>query len=271
MLDQFPQKRAIITGGASGLGQAFAALLLADNWTVGIADNNPAQLAAAVAAWDRYPNQVFPSQVDVTQADDIRRLADAFIQRHGGVDVVINCAGVGSGGAFESVPLATFEKVMAINFNGVLHSCKTFVPVLLAQRSGLIINISSVAAFAAAPSMCAYNVSKAAVTALTETLQAEYASRGLRFAVVMPTFFRSNLNRSLLSEGRDRELAEKLITEAKVDAGWVARKTLRKVGRGAFYVVLPADSAVIWFLKRHFPRLYLRLIHTLAKRQGLQK
>src|SRR5690606_23756914 len=111
MFNEFPKKRAIITGGASGLGKAFAELLLADNWIVGIADNNTAQLAAAAATWDQYPNQVFSQQVDVTRAEDIRRLADAFIQRHGGVDVVINCAGVGSGGAFETVPFATFEKV----------------------------------------------------------------------------------------------------------------------------------------------------------------
>lgn len=269
MFNEFPKKRAIITGGASGLGKAFAELLLADNWIVGIADNNAEQIAGTVASWSRYSGQVFSLQVDVTEPDDIRRLADAFIQRHGGVDVVINCAGIGSGGAFETVSLATFKQVMEINFNGVLHSCKTFVPVLLAQRAGLIINISSVAAFGAAPTMSAYNVSKAAVTALTETLQAEYSTRGLRFAVVMPTFFRSNLNRTLLSEGKAREIADKLITQAKVDAPWVARKTLRKVDRGAFYVVIPTDSAVIWFFKRHFPRLYLKIVDFLAKQQGL--
>lgn len=269
MFNAFPKKRAIITGGASGLGKAFAELLLAENWTVGIADNNAAHIAETVASWSRYSNQVFSYQVDVTAPDDIQRMADAFIQRHDGVDVVINCAGVGSGGAFEDIPLATFKQVMDINFHGILHSCKTFVPVLLAQRAGLIINISSVAAFAAAPTMSPYNVSKAAVTALTETLQAEYATRGLRFAVVMTTFFRSNLNRTLHSEGKARELAEKLITQAKVDAAWVAQKTLRKVDRGAFYVMTPTDSSAIWFLKRHFPRLYLKIVGFLAKQQGL--
>lgn len=269
MLDEFPKKRALITGGASGLGRAFASLLLADNWVVGIADNNATQLAEAVAAWDRYAEQVFPYRLDVTRAEEVKRVADAFTLRHGGVDVLINCAGVGSGGAFESVPLTTFDRVIDINFKGVLHSCKAFIPVLLSQQSGLVINISSVAAFGAAPSMSAYNVSKAAVTALTETLQAEYAPRGLRFAVVMPSFFRSNLHQTLLSEGRERELASRLISRARVDADWVARKTLRKVSQGAFYVVLPADSWIIWFLKRHFPRLYLKLIGTLVKWQGL--
>lgn len=265
MFKEFPKKRAFITGGASGLGKEFAALLLADGWTVGIADINPKHIAEAVTDFGRYQNRVFPFQLDVTKAGDVQRTADEFIKQFGGVDVLINSAGIASGGEFDLFSIENFNKVLDINYKGVFHSCKSFVPVLLSQQSGLIINIASAAAFASAPLMSSYNVSKAAVMSLTETLQAEYSQKGLRFALVMPTFFRSNLHNNILGVGETQDRAFDLLTQAKVDAAYIAKKALKKINCGSFYVVLPADGKIVWFIKRHFPALYIKIVGPLAE------
>lgn len=267
MFNEYPNQRAVITGGASGLGKAMASLLLAAGWKVGIADNNPAHLADTAGTWREHSGRVFAHQVDVTDPDSVQRVADDFARRHGGVDLVANCAGIGAGGAFDTMSLTDFSRVMDVNFKGVLHSCRAFVPLLRRQGSGLIVNVASAAAFSSAPEMSAYNVSKAAVVSLTETLQAEYARRGLRFAVVMTTFFRSNLHQTLVAEGANRTSAERMIAQAKVDAPWVAAKALRKINRGKFYVVLPADARALWFVKRHFPGFFLRIVGRLAEKQ----
>lgn len=271
MFKNFPQKRAVITGGASGLGKAFAANLLADGWTVALADNNATNIATALAEFGHYSNNIFSYQIDVAKFENLQRIAEEFTQKLGGVDVVINCAGIGAGGEFELTSLEDFNTVLDINFKGVLHSCKAFVPVLLKQQSGLIINVASAAGFAAAPKMSSYNVSKAAVISLTETLQAEYEKQGLRFAVITPTFFRSGLHQHLLAKGESRESALRLLTEAKIDAAYVAKKALQQINCGKFYIVLPADAKIVWFFKRHFPNFYLKIVGKVAEWEMMKK
>lgn len=271
MFQEYPKKRAVITGGASGFGKACASLLLAEGWAVGIADINPTHLAEAVASWSNFPGKFFLYQIDVTQPEDLQRVADEFTAQFGGVDIVINCAGIAAGGEFELFALADFNKVLDINFKGVLHSCKAFIPVLLKQQSGLIVNVASAAAFASAPLMSAYNVSKAAVASLTETLQAEYSTKSLRFALVMPTFFKSNLHQNIIGVGESLQSAHNLLTEAKIDAAWVAKQALKKVDCGSFYIVLPKDAKIVWFIKRLFPRLYIKIVGPLTERRMRKK
>lgn len=265
MFQEYPKKRAFITGGASGLGKAFASLLLTEGWTLGIADINPTHITETIASWEHFQNKVFSYPIDVTQSKDLQHVAEEFAEKLGGVDIVINCAGVAAGGEFELFSLTDFNRVLDVNFKGVLYSCKAFVPILLKQQSGLIINVASAAAFASAPLMSSYNVSKAAVSSLTETLQAEYSKKGVRFALVMPTFFRSDLHNNIIGVGESLQSAYNLLTEAKIDADWVAQKAFKKIDRGQFYIVLPTDAKIVWFVKRHFPKFYLKIIGPLTE------
>ena len=109
-------------------------------------------------------------------------------------DLVINNAGIGAGGRpVGEAPLAEWERTLGVNLWGVIHGCHVFVPRLREQDRGGVINVASAAGFAAAPGMAAYNVTKAGVVSLSETLAAEFSGTDLAVTVLCPTFVRTNI------------------------------------------------------------------------------
>lgn len=128
------------------------------------------------------------------------------------------------------------------------------------QGSGHIINVASAAAFHALPRVSAYNASKAAVLALSETLSAELADSPIGVTVKLSTFYRSRLPELTLGSDEDRELTRRLAERSGLDAAPVASAMLAAAGRDALYVVLPAQARILWAFKRHAPRIYQRLL-----------
>ena len=167
--ETYPQRRAFITGAASGLGLVLCEVLAEDGWTLGMADINEAGLAEAVARIEAAGGTPHPVVLDVTDAMAFQAAADAFAEGAGGVDVVINNAGIAVAGTLEETSLADWEAIVGINLMGVVHGCRAFIP-HLKKDGGHLINIASAAAVAAGPFMTAYNATKAAVLALSETL-----------------------------------------------------------------------------------------------------
>lgn len=126
-----------------------------------------------------------------------------------------------------------------------------------AGRGG-IINVASAAGFAAAPSMAAYNVSKAAVMSLSETLAAELSGTGVAVTVLCPTFVKTNVFQDGRITPSSMSLSQQLARLTGLSADNVAVRTLDAHDRGRLYVVPQLDATVIWHLKRHFPALYVR-------------
>lgn len=255
---RFPGKRAVITGGASGLGLAAAELLAGRGWRLALLDRDEAGLASASEALRAMGSPHCEAfTVDTTEEAAVRFAVDSFASRLGGLDLAMNCAGVAVAGGLLETPDSDWQWILQINVLGVVHSCRAEIPHML-ESGGLVINVASAAGFACLGRMGAYNASKAAVIALSETLYQEFASQGVAVAVAMTGFFRTRLMEHARAPADVRGDALKLMDRSNLEAGPVAREIIERAAGGATHIVLPASYRWLWRFKRLAPRAFMR-------------
>ena len=261
-------KRIFITGGAQGLGFALAQYYSNRGDQVCIADID---IAAAEQAVTQLNASAIALQCDVTKAAQLDQAAATLTAQWGGVDVVINNAGVAQVGAIEDVSEDDWHWIIDINLMGVVRGCRAFTPVFKAQGHGQFINIASMAGLLDVPRMSAYNSTKAAVVSLSETLQHELQPDGINVSVVCPSFFRTNLGTSMRTTvpGMHKTL-DKLMSKSELSATDVAQFVVKEAERGTFYILPHKKARSIWRLKRWLPRS--RYAAMMAKQtRGLRK
>ena len=253
--------KAVVTGAGSGIGRSFALELARRGGEVICADINVERAAETVALIDQLPTgKGYAVACDVSDRSAIELLAKQAQDLFGGAPtLVINNAGVGIGGKpVGNIGFDDWDWALGINLWGVVYGCEVFTPILRDAGRGGIINVASAAGFAAAPSMAAYNVSKAGVMSLSETLAAELDNTDIAVTVLCPTFVKTNV----FTDGRitqgSMSLSQQLARWTGLSADNVAARTLDAHDSGRLYVVPQIDATVIWHLKRHFPALYVR-------------
>ena len=256
---QHPQKRAFITGAGSGLGLELCRELANDNWTIGICDISEKGLTETAELIAKAGGKPIPFLLDVSDKNRYKEVAEKFLAQTGGIDLLINNAGVGDAAVFEEYGLENWEWLVGINQMGVIYGCHYFIPAMKQQKSGHIINVASIASVAAAPTMSAYNVTKAAVKALSETLYAELKPFNIGVSVMMPFFFRTNITQHARGSKERGEMAKYLVHGSPVSANSVATKTLELVGKGKFHILLPKEAKYIYFMSRFFPMALLKM------------
>jgi NAD(P)-dependent dehydrogenase (short-subunit alcohol dehydrogenase family) len=256
--------RVVVTGGGSGLGRALSLELAARGARVLVTDVRLAAAEETVAELKGLAATAQALEVDVTRPADLEKAAETAERLWSGTDLLINNAGVAAGGLVGDIPLADWEWILRINLWGVIHGCHVFVPRMKAQRSGNILNVASAAGIASLPEMASYNVSKAAVISLSETLHAELAPFGIQVSVLCPTFFRTNLLETFRAPSeRQRALAEAAFARSRSNARDVARAAVRGLEAGRLIVVPQLDGKFVWWMKRFVPWLY----HWFLRRQ----
>lgn len=197
MAGRLEGKVAVVTGGASGIGEAIVKRFHAEGAKVVIADISGAQDALAKDLGDG----ALAHQADVSKEADVKAMLQAAVDAFGGLDVVVNNAGIdGAVGPFADYTEADYDKVMSINGKGVFLGIKHAIPHLLARGGGSIINTASMAADVAFPGMNAYCASKGAVVMLTKTAAAEYAGQQIRVNAIKPGAIRTAITDSLPPE-----------------------------------------------------------------------
>ena len=184
--------RVLVTGAASGLGEALTRALRARGDEVVATDVSG---HGAFETGARAPSST-TRKLDITSDDDWASAA-AWVEEHGGLDVLVNNAGVAGGGRIDIAGIDEWQRLIDVNLLGVVRGCRTFTPVFKRQRSGRIINVASLAGLVHPAGMGPYNAVKAAVVALTETLGHELAAYGVTAHAVCPSYFRTNLMASL--------------------------------------------------------------------------
>lgn len=249
------QPRAVITGAGGGLGRALALriaerggqLLLSDIDLPGVEETQ--RLAEAGGA-----SKVHVLACDVAKAPEVEKLAQIARAELGEVDLLINNAGVAVGGAVGSVPLTDWEWIMGINLWGVIYGCHYFLPAMKERNSGHVLNVASIAAFANAAEMAPYNVSKAAVVALSETLASELASTKVGVTVLCPFFFTTNIAKSARTTASVKASSiEKVMSRTSVQAADVARLALAACDKRKLYAFPHREAKTIALLKRTAP------------------
>ncbi len=261
-------QRVFITGGAGGLGRALALCYAREGARVCIGDVNPeAGLATEDEIRAAGGSDGLYLPCDVRRLSDLEKVRAELEQRWGGVDVVVNNAGVATAGSIEDSTMADWEWILDINVLGVVRGCKVFTPLFKAQGQGAFVNVASMAGLMLAPLMDSYNVSKAGVIALSETLSMELRDAGIQVCCVCPSFFQTNLTSSMRSglPGIQQNI-NKLMKRSSVSAEDIADDILRAVKNGDFWVLPHQRERRMWVLKRHAPRAFDYLMHRESKR-----
>lgn len=267
----FPRPlRAIVTGAGSGLGRALAQELAGRGGQLLVSDVDSVGLDQTASLLSERGTRVETLICDVADRDAVFGLVEEATSRLGGIDLMVNNAGVAVGGAFAEVSNEDWRWAMDINLWGVIHGCQAAAPRMLAQGRGYILNVASAAGLLSPPSMAPYNVTKAGVVALSETLYAEYKDAGLRVSVLCPTFFTTKIADSGRGAWReeDKQRVRRWMARSKVQAPEVARVAIDAVRDGKLYVQPMRDGRMAWRLKRLRPqRFYDALASTQRKRK----
>jgi NAD(P)-dependent dehydrogenase (short-subunit alcohol dehydrogenase family) len=173
---------ALVTGGTSGIGLAIARVLKEDGYDLTISSRRPEKVEAAAEELG-----VHGVTADVSREEDCERLVAEHRDRAGGLDVLVNSAGIGIAGPIEQLSTKYFDLQFAVNVRGLFVMTRLCLPMLKESR-GWIVNLASIAGTIATPGLPAYGASKAAVISLTRTLNAELESDGVRSVAICPGF-----------------------------------------------------------------------------------
>lgn len=247
--------RMMITGAGSGLGREIALRWAREGWQLALGDINPAGLEETLALVREAGGEGFIQRCDVRDYSQLTAFAQACERQLGGIDVVVNNAGVASGGFFAELSLEDWDWQLSVNLMGVVKGCKAFLP-LLERSRGRIINIASLAALMQAPAMSNYNVAKAGVVALSESLLVELKPLGIGVHVVCPSFFQTNLLNSF--RGPDPAMKAqvgKLLESSPISAADIADHIHQEVARGTFLILPHEQGRMAWAIKRQDPEV----------------
>jgi NAD(P)-dependent dehydrogenase (short-subunit alcohol dehydrogenase family) len=248
---------AVVTGGASGIGRALAQRFAADGMRIVLVDVEAAPLATAVAELEGDGVEVIGVEADVAVAGDVGAVRDRALAAFGAVHVVCNNAGVG-GGSIVDAPLALWEWTIGVNVMGVVHGVHTFLPLLLAQDEGHIVNTASLAGLGGVAGLGIYCTTKFAVVGLSESLHHDLAARGsaVGVSVLCPGFVQTRIGESNRNAPPEvaawadtpdaRVTAEfaQALAAAGIPPGVVADAVRDAVVARRFYVVPHEHSAV---------------------------
>ena len=226
--------RVLVTGAASGLGAALTSAFRARGDEV---------LATDVTGGDL--------TLDITSDEDWAAALEHVHGTWGGLDMLVNNAGVAGGGRLDVATMDEWEWITNINLFGVVRGTRTFVPLFKRQRAGHIVNIASLAGLVHPAGMASYNAVKAAVVALTETTGHELAGYGVRASVVCPSYFRTNLMSSL--RGADEQLSgvvAHLVRSSPITADDIAAAVLEGLDRGDELIVPDQPARDAYALKQ---------------------
>lgn len=266
-------KHILITGAASGLGLAMAKKYASEGWAVCIADIQDEEGQEIASQLKQlHGNDCFFQHLDITNEEQWQSLVSVIAERWLGLDALINNAGVASGGAIESLSLKDFQWTVDINLMGAVKGCFFCVP-LLKESKGTIINVASMAGLIHMARMSAYNVSKAGIVALSETLSIELAPFDINVSVVCPASFPSNLLKTIRSSSDTGvSVAKKMMARSPVSADDIASSVYVDSRKGKHIIIPHFREGILWRIKRYLPGVYFmfmkNLVHKIIRREG---
>ncbi len=260
--------RAVVTGAGSGLGRGFCNQIAARGGKLVVSDIDEKSAEQTAEILRSRGAEAHVVKCDVSHAREVEQLAKQADELLGGVDLLVNNAGVATVGAVGDIPIDDWHWLLGINLFGVIYGCHAFVPRMKRQKSGHIINVASAAGLLSAPNMGPYNVSKAGVVALSETMFSELEPFHVGVTVLCPTFFQTNILNSArdhAENGKARKVAERAMERAKITADGVANVALDAADAGKLHVIPQADGRWMWRLKRLAPSKFQGNMNSVEK------
>jgi NAD(P)-dependent dehydrogenase (short-subunit alcohol dehydrogenase family) len=264
-MEQLEGKVAVVTGAASGIGFALAKAFVAEGMKVAMGDIEKSALDAAAEELRDGGGDVLAVTLDVAVADEVDRFRDVVLDNYGAVHVICNNAGVGSGGVLWELSDAQWQWVVGVDLFGVVNGIRAFVPHLVAQNEGHVVNTASIAGMTSTPGMGPYNASKHAVVTISETLFHElrmFGAPNVGVSVLCPGFVRTRIAESdrnapaelrSFASGDPQAEGMRSVIQAMIDSGIepdeVARQVLDAIKNRRFYIFTHPES-INWMRAR---------------------
>lgn len=265
-MKKFAEKVVAITGAGSGIGRALAEEFASLGAHLALSDKDKKGLDETAKSISGV--NVVPTLVDVSSREEVQQWSDDVVHRFGHADIIINNAGVALSQTIEDVSYEDFEWLMNINFWGVVHGTKSFLPLLKQRKESAIVNISSVFGIISVPTQGSYNASKFAVRGFTEALRHEMEGTGVHVMTVHPGGIKTNIARNARfhvgpkGEGRDAGVRsfDKL---ARTTPNQAANKIISSLKKKSPRCLIGADAQVMDKIQRMSPEGYWNILSKL--------
>lgn len=269
---------ALVTGAASGIGRALA-IALTDRGAkcVVISDINEQGLEVTKQLIANKAVNVLVRPVDVADRAAVEALIDDVVHTCGGLDIVINNAGVALSAPIDTMSYSSFDWIMGINFWGAVFATKAILPHMLKQNHGHIVNVTSMISFFGVPTQSAYCASKFALMGFTESLIHEVSGKNINVTTVHPGSIRTNIFRNGRMEGGaeiDNDIDAfdvKFQKSALTTPDEAAKIILRGVEKNKKHVLVGIDAVIMCAFTRWFPSLYFSLMGFAGRRAGKKR
>jgi len=257
----YPGKRALITGAGSGLGLELTRLLLNDGWIVAAVDIH-------VEALQKHQSVALSVlQIDVTDRLALQEVIETFCTINNGIDILFDNAGVGEGTLFKNYPLEHWDWIININLRAVIDGTHFVLPYMLKDNSGLIVNMASMAGIANLPRMSPYNVTKAGLISLSETLNHELSATNVRVLCVEPTFFQSSIMQYSKGDQKVIASAKKIVSDSSLTSAQAAHILLSSMHKNKEVLRFPFSAHAFFYSRRLFPFFYRKFVRRFLFKQ----
>ncbi|MEO6406918.1 MAG: SDR family oxidoreductase [Ferruginibacter sp.] len=266
MSDFFKDKVVAVTGGSEGIGKALVERLLNLGAKVATCARNQDKLYDMQLRHARLP---FHSIVaDVSNYNDCKLFIDSTQKQFGGIDILINNAGISMRGLFKDTDPEVFRKLMDINFFGSMYCAKLALPSII-ERKGTIAGISSIAGYRGLPGRSGYSASKFALNGWMEAIRTELMEEEVNVMWVSPGFTRSNIRRAALNSKGEMQGESPLNESQLMSAEDCAAHILKAIEKRQRSLVLSYNGKQTVFVNKFFPKLADKLIHKFFFKKGV--
>jgi NAD(P)-dependent dehydrogenase (short-subunit alcohol dehydrogenase family) len=274
LAQRYPQKRVLISGATSGLGEALALRFAQAGFRVGVAGRNPEKVGATAKKVEAYGGTALPVQLEVTRVEEFGRAVALIEAEWGGLDILINNAGIPAASRVADTSPEIWHHVLDTNLWSVIHGCRLFLPMMQRGNGGHIVNVSSTAGLICGPGMSTYNVSKAGVIALSETMAAELAEDRVDVTVCCPTLFKSGIFDNVdahaeneLFYGTAAAGLQSQMPAVGVTSDDVATRLIGAMARRRLYSLPMRDARIAWRIFRFIPETFRKILLQMYQRQ----
>lgn len=262
------RRNGIVTGAASGIGRAIAVRLARDGWHLALADIDSAGAEETLRLVEQAGGTAQVERLDVRDQQAWMDLRERLRGDWRRLDLIVNNAGVVASGEIGAMSIDDWDWLLSINLRGVILGCHTMLPWLLENpRRSYVLNMASVAGLISGPKMGAYNVSKAGVVSLSETLYQEVKQHNIGVTAVCPWFVKTNLlNHGRFTDMREKAAGATFMENSRVTPEKVADQAVRGMYRGRLLVVVGFRANQLFWVKRQLPHWYFCIAEWMQRR-----
>ena len=265
MSSYFKDKVVIVTGGSDGIGKALVERLLSNGAKVATCARDNDKLYRLQSDHPSYPLHTMVA--DVSNENDCRRLIEQTIRFFGGIDILINNAGISMRALLKDASIDVIRKVMEINFFGSVY-CTKYALNSIIERKGTIVGVSSIAGYRGLPGRNGYSASKFALQGWLEAIRTELMQDGVHVMWVCPGFTTSNIRNAALNKDGQSQGESPMDENSMMPADVCARHILNAIQKKKRTIVLTFNGKRTVFLNKFFPRLADKLVKNFFFKEG---